>query len=249
MKKNLGQNFLVDKNIAELEVKQANIKNNDIVLEIGPGLGILTKFLAEKAKRVIAVEIDENLINDLRKILPENVDLIHEDVIKIDFETLPKFNKIVSNLPFHISSPITFKILDYDFELAILIYQKEFADRLIVLPGSKNYSRLSVGVYYKSRCYFLRTIPKTCFKPVPKVDSSMVKIIPRQFPPFVINNEKFFFNLTKYLFNYRRKKIRSILNSLYNLDLKNVPYLENRVEELLPSQIGELSDILSKMLK
>jgi len=248
MKKNLGQNFLVDKNIAEFEVKQANIKSNDIVLEIGPGIGILTKFLAEKAKRVIAIEIDENLIDNLRKILPGNVNLIHEDALNIDFETLPKFNKIVSNLPFQISSPITFKLLDYDFELAILIYQKEFAERLVASPGSKNYSRLSVGVYYKSKCDIIRTIPKTCFKPQPKIDSSMIKIIPRKSPPFVIINEKFFFDLTKNLFNHRRKKIRNILKNLYNLDFKNVPYLENRVEELTPMQIGELSDILFKML-
>jgi 16S rRNA (adenine1518-N6/adenine1519-N6)-dimethyltransferase len=249
MKKNLGQNFLVDKNIAELEVKQANIKSDDIILEIGPGLGILTKFLAEKAKRVIAIEIDGNLINNLRKILPKNVYLIHEDALKIDFEILPKFNKIVSNLPFQISSPITFKFLDYDFELAILIYQKEFAERLVASPRSKNYSRLSVGVYFKSRCDIIRKVSKTCFKPQPKVDSSMVKIIPRKLPPFTVINEKFFLNLTKNLFNYRRKKIKSILNNLYSLDLKNVPYLENRVEDLSPMQIGKLSDILYEMLK
>jgi len=249
MKKNLGQNFLIDKNIAILEVKQANIESDDTVLEIGPGLGILTKLLAEKAKRVIAIEIDENLINKLKKTLPENVDLIHEDALNIDFETLPKFNKIVSNLPYQISSPITFKFLDYDFESAILIYQKEFAERLVANPGSKNYSRLSVGIYYKSICKIIRTIPKTCFKPQPKVDSSMVKIIPRKSPPFNVINEKFFFELTKNLFNYRRKKINSILNNLYRLGLKSVPYLENRVEELSPMQIGMLSDSLFKMLK
>ena len=193
MKKNLGQNFLVDENIAELEVKKADIKKNDIVLEIGPGKGILTKILAKKAKKVIAIELDENLINNLRKTLPENVDLIHDDALKVDFETLSKFNKIVSNLPFKISSPITFKLLDYDFELAILIYQKEFAERLIASLGSKNYSRLSVGLYYKSKCEIIRTIPRTCFRPQPKVDSSMVRIVPRKSPPFVIVDEKFFF--------------------------------------------------------
>lgn len=249
MKKNLGQNFLVDKNIAELEVKQANIKSNDVILEIGPGLGILTKLLAEKAKKVIAIEIDEKLINNLKEILPENVYLIHENALNIDFEELPKFNKIVSNLPFQISSPITFKILDYDFELAVLIYQKEFAERLVAVPGNKNYSRLSVGVNYRSRCNIIRTVSKHCFRPQPKVDSSMIKIIPRKIPPFKVKNEKFFFNLTKNLFNFRRKKIKSILNNLYNLDLKNVPYLENRVEDLSPIQIGELSDIIFKMLK
>lgn len=248
MKKNLGQNFLIDKNIAELEIKQANIASNDTVLEIGPGLGILTKLLAEKAKKVIAIEIDENLINNLKKTLPENVDLIHEDALKIDFKTLPKFNKIVSNLPYQISSPITFKFLDYNFELAILIYQKEFAERLVANLGSKNYSRLSVGIYYKSICKILRIVPKTCFKPQPKVDSSVVKIIPRKSPPFIVIDENFFFELTKNLFSYRRKKIKSILKNLYRLDLKDIPYLENRVEELSPMQIGLLSDKLFNLL-
>jgi 16S rRNA (adenine1518-N6/adenine1519-N6)-dimethyltransferase len=246
--KKLGQNFLIDKNIAELEVKQADIKNNDVVLEIGPGKGILTKVLSEKAKKVIAIEIDKNLVNNLKKILPENVELIHGNALNIDFETLPKFNKIVSNLPFSISSPITFKFLEYDFELAILIYQKEFAERLTANSGSKNYSRLSVAIYYKSLCDVIRTIPKTCFKPQPKVDSSMIRMIPRKSPPFQVINENFFFDLTKNLFNYRRKKIKNILNNLYHLEPKKIPYLENRVEDLSPKQIGELSDILFKML-
>jgi len=248
MKKKLGQNFLIDKNIAELEVKQADVKKNDIVLEIGPGKGILTKILAEKAKKVIAIEIDETLVKKLRNILPDNVELIHEDALKIDFKTLPKFNKIVSNLPYKISSPITFKFLDCDFEVAILVYQKEFAERLIASPGSKNYSRLSVGIYYKSICEIIRNIPKTCFKPQPKVDSIMIKIMPRKSPPFTVYNEEFFFNLTKNLFNYRRKKIKNILSTIYNLDQDNIPYLENRVEELSPKEIGELSNILFKML-
>ena len=244
MKKNLGQNFLVDKNIAEIEVKEANIKKTDTVLEIGPGHGIITKLLSEKAKKVIAIEIDENLINNLRKIIPGNVELIHEDALNVDFETLPKFDKIVSNLPYQISSPITFKFLGYNFKLAILIYQKEFAERLVANPGSKNYSRLSVGIYYKSTCEIIRTVPKTCFKPQPKIDSSMMKIVPRKIPPFSVIDEKFFFDLTKNLFNYRRKKIKRILNNLYDLDLRNVPYLENRVEELSPLEIGLLSDTL-----
>lgn len=248
MKKKLGQNFLVDKNIAELEVKHADIKNTDVVLEIGPGLGILTKILAEKAKRIIAIEIDENLINKLREILPQNVDLVHDDTLNVDFETLPRFNKIVSNLPYQISSPITFKILDYDFELAVFIYQKEFAARLVASQGSKNYSRLSVGIYYKSICEIIRTVPKTCFRPQPKVDSAIVKMTPRKNPPFSLVNEKFFFDLTKNLFNYRRKKIRSILSNFYNFELNDVPYLENRVEELSPMQIGKLSNILYKKL-
>ena len=111
------------------------------LLEVGPGKGILTNLLAKKVKRVIAVEIDEKLIKSLKEILPSNVILIKNDVIKLNFENLPKFNKVVSNLPYQISSPFTFKVLDYNFDLAILIYQKEFADRIIAKPGNKKYSK------------------------------------------------------------------------------------------------------------
>ena len=242
MKQKLGQNFLIDKRVAEQEVNYAGIENNDVVLEIGPGQGILTRLLAERAKRVIAIEIDKNLIGDLGSSLSENVELIHGDALKIDFETLPKFNKIVSNLPFQISSPITFKLLDYNFELAVLIYQKEFADRMIAAPGSKEYSRLSVGIYYKTKCELLETIPKTCFKPQPKVDSCAIRLIPRKHPPFSLKNEQFFFELTKNLFNHRRKKIKTTLKEFYNLE--KVPYLDKRVENLTPKQIGEISNIL-----
>jgi len=242
--KKLGQNFLIDKNIAELEVKYAKINKEDVILEIGPGKGILTKLLAKKAKKVLAIEIDKKLINNLNKTIPTNVELINKDVLKLDFKDLPMFTKIVSNLPFQISSHVTFKLLDYDFELAILIYQKEFAYRMIANARSKNYSRLSVGVYYKAKCDILRIVPKTCFKPQPKVDSVMVRLIQRKSPPFKVNNEEFFFDLTKNLFNHRRKKIKNIIKSLYNIEYTHFPYLENRVEELTPEQIGELSDII-----
>jgi len=247
MKQKLGQNFLIDKKVAKQEVKYANITHDDIVLEIGPGHGILTKLLAERAKKVVAIEIDKNLFSNLKNSLPDNVELFNGDALKLDFEILPKFNKIVSNLPFQISSPITFKFFDYNFDLAILIYQKEFANRMTASPGSKDYSRLSVGVYYKTKCEPLETIPKSCFKPKPKVDSCMIRLIPRKSPPFFVINEKFFFDLTKNLFNHRRKKIKTILNKSYTVPLKDVPYLDLRVENLTPEQIGELSNILFKI--
>ncbi len=142
-KKKLGQNFLINKDIARNEIEYCGITNKDIVLEIGPGKGILTKILIEKAKKVIAIEIDKNLYNNLKKtILDKNIILINNDVLKIKFKDIPKFNKIVSNLPFHISLPITIKILNYDFNKAVLIYQKEFAERMTSKVGEKNYSRL-----------------------------------------------------------------------------------------------------------
>jgi len=248
MKKKLGQNFLIDNKVAEREVNYADISKDDIVLEIGPGKGILTKLLSSQAKKVIAIELDKNLYNNLENSIPDNVELINDDAVKLDFDTLPHFNKIVSNLPFQISSRITFKILNYDFDFAVLIYQKEFADRLIAIPGCKDYSRLSVGVYYKARCKILETIPKTCFKPQPKVDSCIIKLSPRKQPPFSVIDEKLFFDLTKNLFNHRRKKIKNILVELYKVKLDDIPYLENRVEELLPEQICNLSNIIFNKL-
>ena len=248
MKKRFGQNFLIDKNIAELEVKYANISDNDVVLEIGPGDGILTKLLAKKAKKVVAIEIDRELINNLKNSLPYNVDLIAGDALKIDYNILPKFNKIVSNLPFQISSPITFKFLDFNFDLAVLIYQKEFAERMIASAGTKNYSRLSVGIYYKTKCELLKNISKNCFRPQPKVDSCMIRLIPRETPPFNLKDEKLFYNLTKNLFSHRRKKIKNILNYFYDIDLKDLPYLEDRIEKLTPEQIGHLSNMIHVLI-
>ena len=248
MKHKTGQNFLVDKRVAIREIQYAGIDENDVVLEIGPGMGILTTLLAEKAKKVIAVEIDGELVDKLKKFLPENVLLVHEDAVKVDFEVLPSFNKIVSNLPFHISSPITFKFLQYDFSSAVLIYQKEFADRMVAKTGDKHYSRLSVGVYYKADCEILETIPKGCFFPQPQVDSCMVRLTPRKSPAFPVLDEKFFFDLTRELFNHRRKKIKNTLGELYSdVKFEDLPYLDRRVEELTPEQIGELSDFLYKM--
>jgi len=248
MKKKIGQNFLIDKKVAEREIQYAGINKNDVVLEIGPGTGILTTLLAEKAQKVIAIEIDNRLVSKLREFLPDNVILIHGDALKIDFDTLPRFNKIVSNLPFQISSPITFKFLSCDFSLAVLIYQKEFADSMVARSGSKNYSRLSVGIYYKACCELVEAISKTCFYPQPKVDSCVVRLSPRESPPFSVLDETFFFDLTRELFNHRRKKIKNTLNKLYDgMQFENVPYLESRVEELTPEQIGELSNVLFKL--
>ncbi len=242
-KKKLGQNFLIDRQVADGEVGYADLKKEDIVLEIGPGKGILTKLLAKIAKKVIAIEIDSLLVEQLKLDLPDNVILINADALKIDFKALPAFNKIVSNLPFQISSPITFKFLEYPLSKAVLIYQKDFADRMVANPGTKDYSRLSVGIYYKAYCRILETVSKKCFFPVPKVDSCIVELIPRENPPFAVLNERFFFDLTKELFNHRRKKIRNTLKEFCD-SLENIPYLNKRVEELRPEQIGELSNLL-----
>ncbi len=246
MKNKLGQNFLIDPNIANLEINYADIKKDDIVLEVGPGKGILTNLLAKKAEKVIAIEIDKDLFKSLKKSLPSNVTLINSDILKIDFKYLPKFNKVVSNLPYQISTPFTFKLLEYNFELAILVYQKEFAERIVANPGSKNYSRLSVNVYYNSNCSLLKIISKEVFYPMPKVDSAVVKFVPRKTPPFYVENEIFFKDFLKVIFSQRRKKIKNIIKSKYNLSLNHSYFDNKRVDNLTPKEIGLLSDIVFK---
>jgi 16S rRNA (adenine1518-N6/adenine1519-N6)-dimethyltransferase len=245
--KKLGQNFLTDINIAEREIEYCDINRKDTVLEIGPGTGILTKILSKKASSVIAVEIDKVLIKNLRNFLPDNVLLINDDILNINFEKLPKFNKIVSNLPYKISSPITFKLLNYDFSKAVLMYQKEFAERLIAKPGNKQYSRITVGIYYKVNCEILDIISKKCFYPQPKVDSCIVRLIPKKSKPLKLINEDFYFDLVRILFNNRRKKIKNILNKIYKKDISNLPYINKRVEELSPEEIACLSNNLTKI--
>jgi len=245
MKRKLGQNFLINNEIALREVDYADIKSSDSVLEIGPGKGILTKVIADKAKKVYAIELDKNLIEYLERILPKNVEIIHGDAVKTDFDKI-HFNKIVSNLPFQISSPITFKFLNYDFDSAVLIYQEDFAKRMVSFPGDKNYSNLTVHLYYKAFCEILEKISKNCFYPKPKVDACLVRLIPRSRPPFKVDDEKFFVELSRLLFNNRRKMIRSVIKNNFDVNLENIPFKERRVEKLSPEDIGFLSDMLLK---
>jgi 16S rRNA (adenine1518-N6/adenine1519-N6)-dimethyltransferase len=243
MPQHLGQHFLIDTAVIEREISYATLTPDDIVLEIGPGKGALTQQLAQKAREVLAIELDQKMIDYLSGRLPNNVRLIKGDAVKLDFTRLPRFTKVVANLPFWISSNITIKLLDYHFEKAILIYQWEYAKRLTAGPGSKDYGRLSVLIAYKTQCRLLERIPRSSFAPPPEVDAAIIELIPRSKPAFSVKDEAFFFNLTHKLFSHRRKKIKTTLRSLTpNLD--DFPFLDNRVEDLSPGQIGHLSDLL-----
>lgn len=241
----LGQHFLIDPSIIELELSIAELTKEDIVLEIGPGKGILTHQLAKKVKQVIAVELDPSLYNFLSQQISENVLLINQDIMKVSMDDIPSFTKVVANLPYQISSPVTFKLLENRFQKAVLIYQKEFADRMIAQSGSKEYSRLSVGIAYKAACKIHKYIPSSAFSPPPKVTSSLVELIPFKTPPFHVIDESFFFEVTKQLFTHRRKQIKTILKHSktlpYSEDLK---YKTKRVEQLSPQEIGFLSNQL-----
>ena len=264
LNKNLGQNYLIDKNKRDQIINFGNISKDDIVLEIGAGIGTLTIELAKRAKKVIAIEQDSNICEILNQRLKEekldNVELINEDALKIEF---PKFNKIVSNLPYQISSPITFKFLEYDFDLAILMYQKEFGERMNGEVGSKNYSRLSAMLYFKCDVKTLTDVSCESFIPKPKVDSVVMSLTPKE---SMLNSDDFniYSKFCKALFQHRNKKIRNALidsrHVVSNLDKKEIKkrlndiennkindYLTKRVIALTPEEILYISKVLNSI--
>lgn len=237
-KKREGQVFLRDRRIISFIVDSGQINDGDTVLEIGPGPGNLTSEILSRGASVIAIEKSAEYYQYLQLKFREEIEngrlkLIHDDALKVDF---PQFTKVISNIPYYISSPLTFKLLRYRFYLGIIMYQKEFARRLVAEPGTPEYSRITVNVYYFADVKILRTVKRGSFYPVPEVDSAIVKIIPRK--KFSVVDENAFFDLTKKLFSQRRKTIRKILGM-------DVPYGESRVEELTPEQIGEISDYIT----
>lgn len=252
--KRKGQHFLVNSNLLKREIEYAEIKPSDTVLEIGAGLGTLTAALAEKAKKVFAIEKDQKLFNILRKRLSSfnNVELISGDALKLEF---PAVQKIVSNIPYSISSPLTFKILSSEYERAVLIYQLEFAKRLIAEPGTKDYGRITIGVYCKADAELLERVPRKAFYPPPKVESAVILLRPKH-PPFEISDENFFFEIVRFLFMHPNKKAKhSIKYYLKSKDiesnkLESAPELfERRVRDLTPMEINKIVKVLMTLKK
>jgi len=244
--KGMGQNFLIDERVAERQIDFAEIGDEDTVLEVGPGLGVLTHRLAERAGKVVAIEMDRRLADHLRSTLPGNVELIEGDALTVPF---PPFDRMVSNLPYSISSPIIFKVLEHKFQKAVVMLQKEFADRMVAKPATDDYSRLTVNVYYRAECRVLEKVPRSRFWPPPKVDSALVELVPRP-APFPVKDERLFFRLVEVLFQQRRKKIGTVLRmkGLMTAEQRSrVPYADLRIEALAPEQIGELSDAVSEL--
>jgi 16S rRNA (adenine1518-N6/adenine1519-N6)-dimethyltransferase len=206
--KRKGQNYLIDREVLSQIVTFAELSEGDTVLEIGAGIGTLTIPMAKNAGKVIAIEQDRRiaaiLIKRLKELNISNVKVIIGDATKIDF---PKFNKVVSNLPYKISSPITFKILENPFEMAVLMYQMEFAERMIANPGDSNYSRLSVMMHFYARVQMLFKVSNDVFYPKPKVSSAVIKLIPRD----DLEVDEFFLKVTRALFQHKRKKVRNAL--------------------------------------
>lgn len=266
LNRNLGQNYLIDKNKRDQIINFGDISKDDVILEIGTGIGTLTIELAKKAKKVIAIEQDKNICEILNKRLKDekidNVELINDDALKVDF---PNFNKIISNLPYQISSPITFKFLDYDFDLAILMYQKEFADRMNGEVGSKNYSRLSAMLYFKCDVEKLTDVSCESFIPKPQIDSTVVKLTPKE-NMIPQDDFKTYSKFTKALFQHRNKKIRNALidsrHIISNIDKKVLKkrlnaiedeelleFLKKRVVVLTPEEILFISQKLDPIFK
>ena len=248
--KGLGQHFLVDERVAHRHVEYAGIAADDVVLEIGPGLGVLTRPLLRKAARVVAVEKDRRLARGLRD-LGGNLEILEGDAMKVP---LPAFDRVVSNLPYKISSPITFRLLDLTFDRAVLMYQEEFAQRLVARQGDEDYSRLSVKAYVRARAEVVERVPRSAFWPQPKVDSAIVLLEPRP-APFSVEDWATFDAVVDASFQHRRKTIENALRlswpkfarseAAFDSRLATVPHRRKRPEELTPEEFGELADALA----
>jgi len=221
-KKKLGQNFLYDPSIIERIIQAAQLDPEDLVIEIGPGPGRMTRMLAAAVKKVIAIELDDRLYEKLKGELAgyHNVELVHGDALEYSYENLPEF-KVVANIPYYITTPIIFKLLDARKYLKsiTLTVQKEVAERIVANPGGKDYGVLSIMVQYYSEPNFEFIIPKEAFRPVPKVDSTVVHIKILDKPSVDVMNEEIFFRIIKTAFSQRRKMLSNSLKSL-QVDVK-----------------------------
>lgn len=241
-KKSLGQNFLIDVNILEKMIKQANIHKQCGIIEIGPGIGSLTEQLALHAKNVVAYEIDQRLLPILEDTLRsyENVKIIHADILKVDIHATIRTHfgsdqpvHVVANLPYYITTPILMNLLQarLPIERFTVMIQKEVADRMAAKPNNKNYGSLSIAVQYFTEAHVLFDVPKTAFIPQPNVTSSILTLIKRPTPLVNVFDEAHFFEVVRACFKHRRKTIGNNLVQQY-------PLIEKEQMERLLEQIG-----------
>lgn len=263
--KKFGQNFLIDGHVINKIISAAEITKEDCVLEIGPGIGTMTQYLAEAAGHVCAVEIDKNLLPVLDETLAEynNVTVINNDILKTDInEIVEKYNngrpiKVVANLPYYITTPIIMGLFESHVPLlsVTVMVQKEVADRMQTGPGSKDYGALSLAVQYYAKPYIVANVPPNCFIPRPNVGSAVIRLTRYEQPPVVVQDEKLMFKLIRASFNQRRKTLQNglansselsfakedIANALEKMDLSPTV----RGESLSLAEFATLSDILS----
>lgn len=221
--KKFGQNFLIDSHVLDKIVSAAGITKDDFVMEIGPGIGTMTQYLAASARKVFAVEIDKALIPILEDTLKEfdNVQVINQDILKVDIKKLAEEHndgkpiKVVANLPYYITTPIIMGLFESQVPIdsITVMVQKEVADRMKVGPGTKDYGALSLAVQYYAEPYIVANVPPNCFMPRPKVGSAVIRLTRHEKPPVEVADEKLMFRLIRASFNQRRKTLANGLNN------------------------------------
>lgn len=264
--KKYGQNFLIDTHVLDKIIGAAQIGPDDFVLEIGPGIGTMTQYLAEAAREVVAVEIDTKLIPILQDTLKEydNVTVLNEDILKVDIRKIAEEKnggkpiKVVANLPYYITTPIIMGLFESEVPLdsITVMVQKEVADRMQVGPGTKDYGALSLAVQYYAEPYIVANVPSNCFIPRPAVGSAVIRLTRYQEKPVKVNDASFMFKIIRASFNQRRKTLQ---NGLYNSSELRIPKektvaaLEEmgltptiRGEKLSLEEFAQLSDILGR---
>ena len=262
--KKYGQNFLIDSHVLEKIMDAAEIGKDDCVVEIGPGIGTMTQYLAERAGEVVAVEIDKNLIPILTETLADykNVSIINEDILKVDLNRIVEEKnggrpvKIVANLPYYITTPIIMGLFENHVPVKSItvMVQKEVADRMQVGPGTKDYGALSLAVQYYAKSEIVAIVPPNCFIPRPNVASAVIRLTCHEKKPVEVKDEKGMFALIRASFNQRRKTLANSLSNAQNLSLTREQVTEAlesmqlsptiRGEALTLEQFAALADIL-----
>lgn len=262
--KKFGQNFLIDTHVLDKIIDASGVKEDDFVLEIGPGIGTMTQYLCERAREVVAVEIDKNLIPILSDTLKNysNVTVINEDILKLDICKLAEEKnqgkpiKVVANLPYYITTPIIMGLFEshVPIDSITIMVQKEVAERMQEGPGSKEYGALSLAVQYYAKPEIVANVPPNCFMPRPNVGSAVIRLTRHTEPKIVVKDEKFMFKLIRASFNQRRKTLQNGINNSAELSISKDAVVEAlrkmglsesiRGEALTLAQFAELSDLL-----
>lgn len=266
--KRFGQNFLIDEHVLEKIIDSSGITKDDFILEIGPGIGTMTQYLAEAAREVAAVEIDSSLIPILKDTLKEwdNVTVINNDILKTDIKKIAneknggKPVKVVANLPYYITTPIIMGLFEshVPIDSITIMVQKEVADRMQVGPGTKDYGALSLAVQYYAKPEIVANVPPNCFMPRPKVGSAVIRLTKHEQCPVEVEDEKFMFRVIRASFNQRRKTLANGLNNAPDIQVSKEDIAKAieelgvgasiRGETLTLEQFARLSNILKKYM-
>ena len=258
IKKKFGQNFLIDQNMVDKIVKGSGVTKDDVVIEVGPGLGSMTMTLAQHCAKVICIEIDDTVIPILKEIVPDNVEIVHADVLKLDIESLiapySQNVHVVANLPYYIAAPIITRFMETKVKSLTMMMQKEVADRMRANPKTKDYGSLTIFVNYHAQVSLVTNVARTCFLPKPNVDSTVLNLkLEKKYHP---QNEELFLKLIRAAFSQRRKTMINSLEKEMNLDKKQMAELLNeigisekaRAEELSIEDYVKLADIINVKL-